>query len=197
MKVISLDRLTPTVRQLNAKCHGGPRVIAPGGVMVHFDDSASDRSGEGWFKDPDCKFGYNRYYLDNGDVVQLTPSMAEAAYHAGPCATRNANSHYYGLAIAAKDGDTVTPKQLDTLVADILRILAFHDEWGAEPADRVARVVGHEEQAVFTKKDYPTKPEKWGKLGRKCDPTGTRADRPVLAPSALRDVLRQHLGAAA
>lgn len=183
MNIIPLDQLAPVVRSLNASCHGGARVVEPIGAMVHFDDSASDKSGEDWFKSPDCKNGYNRYYLDTGEVVQLTPSMVEAARHAGRCKQKNANSSYYGLAIAAKDGDTVTQKQFATLVADIVAIWKFHG-WGD-----VARLVGHDEQAVFE----PGHP-KAGQLGRKCDPTGTKAEKPVLSMAALREAVRVQLG---
>lgn len=191
VQVIPLDQLLPTVRQLSAACHGGARIVTPVGAMVHFDDSASDASGEGWFRSPDCKNGYNRYYLDDGSVVQLTPSMLEAARHAGRCQQKNANSSFYGLAIAAKDGDVVKAPQWRSLVVDLVSLARFH---GWRPENVAAWLFGHDEQAVFTEAEFPKNPEKWGKLGRKVDPTGTRPDRPVLSMAQLRLEVKTHLG---
>ena len=146
--------------------------------MVHFDDSSSDAGGLQWFHDPTCRVSYNRLYFDNGSVAQITPSMEQAAWHAGVCRPsgellkyRGANSAFYGLSIAANNNDTVTPKQLKSLITDCVSIFKFHGWKKTE----TWRITGHDNEA-------------WPR-GRKVDPTGTRPNHPVLSVPVLRNMV--------
>src|SRR5690349_17106410 len=87
------------------------------GVMLHFDGSKNDRGSVAWMWDPEFKLSYNLLVLDNGKVERIAPDTARA-YHAGECQSsdprlpyRDANSAFYGVAIAATDGDTATGLQ--------------------------------------------------------------------------------------
>jgi hypothetical protein len=72
-----------------------------------------------WFTDPECHVSYNRLYLDDGSVVQITPTMECAAWHAGVCIDAIANRHYYGLAAAT---DTRTPVNEGAVRVDRARL---------------------------------------------------------------------------
>lgn len=184
MKVMPLEELRATSQQLHSEQCGKRRVVDPGGIMLHFDDSSEDKWAVKWFTDPTCKVSYNRLYLDNGDVVQITPSMAEPAFHAGVCTTKNANSFFYGLSIATNTKIPVFSAQLEALTDDVVRIFRFHN-WPA--GDVVTRIRGHEEEACFAD----------GRLGRKIDPTGLNPAKPILDVKALREEVCQRLKRAA
>lgn len=98
-----------------------PRV----GVMLHYDGSASDAGAVGWLtKDPRARVSYNRLILDDGQVVKIAPDDARA-WHAGACRPSarfgytDANSAFYGVALAAKPGDAVPDTQFEALLAVI------------------------------------------------------------------------------
>jgi N-acetyl-anhydromuramyl-L-alanine amidase AmpD len=92
------------------------------GVMVHYDGSASDAGAVSWLtRHPDARVSYQRLVLDDGQVVKIAPDDARA-WHAGTCRPSGAhlpytdgNSAFYGVALAAKPGDTVTRPQLEAL----------------------------------------------------------------------------------
>lgn len=144
--------------------------------MPHFDDSSNDRSAVEWFTDPRCNVSYNRLYLDNGDVVQITPTMEHAAWHAGVCRTKNANRAYYGLAAATDTKTAVTPAQFEAMAHDCAALFQLN-HWPAADVDR--RIIGHEDEAL--------------PKGRKIDPTGLHADRPILSTVALRRRVKELL----
>ncbi len=146
------------------------------GVMLHYDASASDPGAVAWLtRDPRCRVSYNWLVLDNGAAVEVAPAGMRA-WHAGVCRPsradlpyRDANSAFYGIAVAAKAGDTVTPAQLARLLELCRQCFARH-RW-VEPW----RLVGHHEEC-------------WPR-GRKVDPLGPDPRRPVLDLPALRRAL--------
>lgn len=145
--------------------------------MWHYDASSSDAGGLGWFKHKDCKMWYTRYYLDNGDIVSISP-YDERTAHAGRCITPQANSFFYGLSLATNGITPVTAKQLASITEDTARLFRFHrSTW----RDNVARLVGHDEQACYGP-EHTLNRARWGKLGRKNDPTGDPARTPNRKP---------------
>lgn len=142
------------------------------GVMLHFDDSTSDASGIAWLtKDPRCKVSYNFAVRDDGTVVEIAPEEARA-YHAGVChpsipelVYTDANSAFYGIAITAKMGDTVSDAQKNGVVGLVKRLFQKNG-W---PLTDGWRITGHRAEA-------------WPR-GRKIDPD------PVLNPQVIRDAL--------
>jgi hypothetical protein len=64
---------------------------------------------------------------------------------------------------------------MDAIVGICTAVLRHHQWVGSSVADVRTRVLGHDEQAIWTPAYTPTR-SRWGKLGRKVDPTGTRAD---------------------
>ena len=177
---VRLVDLRPVARNLLSKQCFAVRSCAPGGVLIHFDDSSEDHWAVEWFSDPACKVSYNRLYLRDGTIVQITPSMSSCAWHAGVCLTKNANSYYYGLSAATNNKVPVDAKQLDNMIADTVSIFKFHG-WTA--ADVHARIKGHEEEACFANR----------KLGRKIDPTGTHPEAPILSLPAFRQAVAERL----
>lgn len=166
----------------SANCYSNRPIGARRGIMIHFDDSSNDASAEEWFADKRCHVSYNRLYLDNGDVVQITPTMEHAAWHAGVCLTANANRVFYGLAAATDTKTPVTAKQLESIAHDCAALFVLN-RWPA--TDVTARIVGHEDEAC----------DAHGKLGRKIDPTGLHPDRPILSKVAIRHRVLELLGA--
>jgi hypothetical protein len=175
--------LLPTVAQLNVDFAGGIELErARGGVMWHYDDSSQDEWSVAWFKDPRCKYGYTRLYLDNGDVVSLS-SAANKTPHAGVCITPYANSVFYGLSAATNGKVPVTEKQYHMMLQDTALLFKFH-RWTV--AEIPKRLRGHHEEATWNK-SLTSDRSKWGKLGRKSDPRGTRADgKPIISMSKAR-----------
>ena len=161
-----------------------PLAAPRSGIMLHYDDSTRDDWAVAWFSDPRCTNGYTWLVLDDGRVIELAdPGMRTP--HAGPCLTRNANSVYYGIAAATNGEVPATEAQLSSIVALGAEIVRHHG-WAFESdADRAARVVGHDAQAIWTAA-YTTRRELWGRTGRKVDPTGRRADRRAII--SLEDV---------
>lgn len=149
------------------------------GVMLHYDASASDAGAVEWLlHDPRCKVSYNYLILDNANIVEIAP-MTARAWHAGVCKSsdsrlpyKDANSAFYGVAIAATDGDVATEVQVRSVVA-ICR--TFFKSHGWHYATDVWRIVGHETEA-------------WPR-GRKHDPTGSNPKHPVLSVLAVRGMM--------
>jgi len=149
------------------------------GVMLHYDGSASDAGAVAWLtRDPRCKVSYNWLVLDDGQLVGVAPADARA-WHAGVCRAsaellvyRDANSAFYGIAVAATAGQRATPAQSATVTRLVRSLFRSHgwdlhaDSW---------RLVGHESEA-------------WPR-GRKHDPTGPDPAHPVLAVDLVRGAL--------
>lgn len=159
-----------------------PLAAKRGGIMLHYDDSSRDDWAVEWFEDPRCTNGYTWLVLDDGRVVEL----ADPAYrtpHAGPCRTPMANSVFYGIAAATNGLVLATEAQLASIVR--LCTAVFHYEgWSIDSAEH--RIVGHDAEAIWTP-EYTKDKTKWGKTGRKVDPTGLRPDgTAVIDVSAVR-----------
>ena len=102
--------------------------------MLHYDASVSDAGAVEWLLfSPSCKVSYTWLVLDDGTVVNVAPKRARA-WHAGDCRPsgalkyEDANSTYYGIAVAARDGDTVTPAQW-AAVRDLTVALFGEHRW--------------------------------------------------------------------
>ena len=143
------------------------------GIMLHFDGSASDAGAIAWLRDdPRAKVSYNWIVTDDGGQVTIAPQDARA-WHAGVCRPsdsrltyRDANSAFYGIAVAATSGQTVTIRQYNTVVnlcAALMKHHGWRDPW---------RIVGHDTEC-------------WPR-GRKVDPTGPDPNHPVLDVEAVR-----------
>lgn len=149
------------------------------GVMLHYDDSTSDASGIQWLtKDPRCHVSYNFAVRDNGTVVEITPREARA-WHAGVChpsgptlVYADANTAFYGVAITAKAGDTVSPAQFAAVV-DLCRRLFHVNGW---PLTDTWRITTHSREA-------------WPR-GRKVDCEG-QGKTPLLDPEHVRTALKE------
>src|SRR4051812_7780695 len=151
--------------------------------MLHYDDSSRDDWALDWFNDPRCTNGYTWVVLDDGRIVELAdPGMRTP--HAGECRTRNANSHYYGIAATTNGRVPATAAQLDSIVR-LCGALVRHHRWRVTDG----LVVGHDAEAVWGPRSTKRR-ELWGKLGRKVDPTGTRADgRLIIDVGAVRRLI--------
>ena len=146
------------------------------GVMLHYDASRSDKGALWWLtKDPACRVSYHVLVTDDGTPYLIAP-LESRAWHAGVCKPsdpklryRDANSGFYGVSIAATDGDTATGPQVQGVIA-VCAELAQREGWdfAAEPW----RIVGHSSEA-------------WPR-GRKADPEGSDPNRPVLSVDAIR-----------
>lgn len=177
-----IQLLDPVRTLASPNCWPARPVGARRGIMLHFDDSSSDASGEEWFHDPKCHVSYNRLFLDDGSVVQITPSIESAAWHAGVCTVPNANRAYYGLAAATDTKTPVTTKQFESIAHDCA-VLFDLNKW---PTSLITtKIVGHEDLACFAN----------GKLGRKIDPTGLHPDAPILSTMLVRHRVLELLGA--
>jgi N-acetyl-anhydromuramyl-L-alanine amidase AmpD len=149
------------------------------GVMLHYDASASDAGAVAWLtQDPRCRVSYHGLVLDDGGVVEIAPWHMRA-WHAGVCRSsspyllryRDANSAFYGLAAAARDGDVITEAQYGALLR--LVVERFQAEgWSLRES---WRLVGHDTEA-------------WPR-GRKHDPTGSTPEQPVLSVPRMREWL--------
>jgi N-acetyl-anhydromuramyl-L-alanine amidase AmpD len=144
--------------------------------MLHYDDSSRDDWAVEWFSDPRCTNGYTWLVLDDGRIVEL----ADPAYrtpHAGACRTPKANSVFYGVAAATNGITLATETQLESIAALCRAVARFH-EWDERSITK--RLVGHDREAIWTPESTPVR-DRWGKRGRKTDPTGTRPDgRPIV-----------------
>jgi N-acetyl-anhydromuramyl-L-alanine amidase AmpD len=145
------------------------------GVLLHFDDSRSDAGALDWLlRHPDCHVSYNWLILRTGELHQIAPADARA-WHAGVCRPSSpllryadANSAFYGIAIAAAADEPATAKQIGMVCTLVRRLFSEHgwhvtDDW---------RITGHEDEA-------------WPR-GRKTDPTGRDPRHPVLDTVAIR-----------
>lgn len=147
----------------------GPKLFEPRqGILLHYDASQNDKGAVAWFQDPRCEVSYQFLVTDDGAAHRIAPDTARA-YHAGVCksssfAYTDANSAFYGVSLAATDGDTCTPKAFDTVVRLCVGYCLKHG-WGAE------RITGHSAEA-------------WPR-GRKVDPEGTKPT-PVLSVERVR-----------
>jgi hypothetical protein len=87
-----------------------------------------------------------------------------------------------------------TEPQLESIVS-ICAAVARSEKWSAESISD--RIVGHDREAIWTPESTPIR-ERWGKLGRKIDPMGTRPDRqPVIDVGRVRGRVRELLAAGA
>lgn len=171
------------------------------GVMLHYDDSKRDDWALAWYLDPRCKNGYTWLVLDDGSLIELAdPAMRTP--HAGPCLVPRANSAFYGMSAATNGLVPATLLQLQTIVRVCVTLFQYHGWSAAQVGDRI---VGHDEQAVWTP-EYTRAagiPESrarllWGTVGRKVDPTGVRADgRKIIDVNAVRTTVVLKLAAAA
>lgn len=146
------------------------------GVMIHYDASRSDKGAVAWLTtDPTCRVSYHWLVTDDGTAHTIAPHDRRA-WHAGRCrssdpqrlAYRDANSAFYGVAVAATAGDTITAPQLAT-VARLVRECFERERW---PLADTWRIVGHSSEA-------------WHR-GRKHDPEGLDPQRPVLSVATVR-----------
>ena len=147
------------------------------GVMLHYDGSASDEGSLSWFADPRCQIAYQAIVLDDGDFVEIAPNDRRA-WHAGRCKSSDprleytdANSAFYGLAIASSGKHGVEPLQLLT-VAYLVRQYFEQHGWSL---DETWRIVGHDTEA-------------W-KRGRKVDPVGSDPLNPILSVDHIRQLM--------
>ena len=148
------------------------------GIMMHYDASASDNGAVEWLLfDPKCAVSYNWLILDDGTVRDIAPKDARA-WHAGECkpsrpelAYRDANSAFYGVALAARPGDTATPAAFSAVVDLCVALMQSHgwtEEW---------RITSHRAEA-------------WPR-GRKDDPDGKLGV--VLSVDAVRTAVLARL----
>lgn len=145
------------------------------GVMLHYDGSKSDAGGLAWLEDDErVRVSYHYYVLDDGRVLQIAPPNSRS-WHAGECKPSSpkftysdGNNAFYGISIAATDGDTATMAQLESVVA-----LCHYCFWleGWNEAD-LWRITGHSAEA-------------WPR-GRKSDPEGSNVANPVLSVQHVR-----------
>lgn len=137
------------------------------GICLHYDGSRSDAGGLAWLEDDErVRVSYHYYILDDGRILQICPPGMRS-WHAGVCKPSrreftysDANSAFYGISIAATDGERATEEQLESVVV-LCRYLFWLEGW--DEAD-LWRITGHNSEA-------------WPR-GRKVDPEGDRSQRP-------------------
>ena len=148
------------------------------GICLHYDGSGSDRGAVQWFADERCKVSYNLLGLDDGSYVRIAPDTARA-WHAGRCRPSDpdrlhygdANSAFYGIAIASSGKHDVTPLQMLTMA---LLCHIYFKKHGWDLRD-TWRIVGHSSEA-------------WPR-GRKTDPEGADPNNPILSVDDIRQLL--------
>lgn len=147
------------------------------GVCLHYDASTTDRSAISWFTHPDCRVSYNFMVMDSGNIIPIAP-MDRRAWHAGVCRSsdarlvyRDANSAFYGVSIAATQGDVATVEAKRNVAALCLTLFA-NEGW---PITDVWRIVSHRQHA-------------WPR-GRKLDPEGPDLAHPVLNTNEIRGMV--------
>ena len=86
-----------------------------------------------------------------------------------------ANSRFYGVAAATNGRVLATEEQVAAIARICTAVFRQHQWVRTSVADVRRRLLGHDEQAIWTPA-YTSRRSLWGKLGRKVDPTGTRAD---------------------
>ena len=184
MQVSTLPGIT-IAKTVHSRVLQQPLAAPRAGIMLHYDDSSRDDWAVAWFRDPRCTNGYTWLVLDDGRVVELADPLFRTP-HAGPCLTPNANSVFYGIAAATNGVVPATEPQLSS-IASLCAALLRHHAWSPlNAATLTARIVGHDEQAIWTP-SYTPRRALWGTLGRKVDPRGRRPDgRPIIDISAMR-----------
>jgi N-acetyl-anhydromuramyl-L-alanine amidase AmpD len=118
--------------------------------MLHYT-AGTDVSAVEWLLfDKRCQVSYNWLILEDGTSVNVAPKDRRA-WHAGVCRPApgtyvytDANSAFYGIAIAAEAGDTATPKQLEMVVSLVALIFRKHG-WTA--MDLASRLTDHAAEA--------------------------------------------------
>ena len=180
--MLIIPGIEPDVR-MHSRVLQQPLASQRRGIMLHYDDSSSDRSSLEWFHDSRCTNGYTWLVLDDGRVIELAdPGMRTP--HAGACLTPMANSAFYGIAAATNGSVLVTEKQ-EASITRLCAALIRHHHW-VNPI-----IVGHDEQAVWTPA-YTSRRSLWGTTGRKVDPTGRRPDGvPVLDTAKTRSAVKR------
>lgn len=145
------------------------------GVMLHYDASASDAGAVAWLRSPECRVSYTWIILDNGAQITIAPPDARA-WHAGVCRPsdpklpyKDANSAFYGIAIAATAGDRATDLQKQAVVNLCVALFQRH-KWSRKTG--LYRIVGHNTEC-------------WPR-GRKTDPEGPTPGSPVLSVAEIR-----------
>lgn len=150
------------------------------GVMLHYDASASDAGAVAWLRSPECRVSYTWIILNNGSQITIAPPDARA-FHAGVCRPSNpeklnyadANSAFYGIAIAATAGDRATAIQKEAVYNLCVALFQRH-KWSRKTG--LYRIVGHGSEC-------------WPR-GRKTDPEGPDPSRPVLSVAEIREMVR-------
>lgn len=151
------------------------------GIMLHYDESASDDGAIEWMLfDERCRVSYNWLILDDGTVRDIAP-VDNRAWHAGVCRPsdpermpyKDANSAFYGIAVAAKHTEKATTLQF-LCVLELCVALCKRHGWGP---DDLHRITSHRAEA-------------WPR-GRKDDPDG--AHGVVLDCEAVRAAVRARL----
>lgn len=184
--------------RMHSRVLTSPLAARRAGIMLHYDDSARDDWALEWFQDPRCRNGYTWLVLDDGALAELADPALRTP-HAGPCLVPRANSVFYGISAATNGLVPATPDQLSRIIRLCVSLFRHHGWRGAEAPDRI---VGHDEQAVWTP-DYTRAagiPEArarllWGAVGRKVDPTGVRKDgRKIIDVSAVQEEVARRLG---
>ena len=187
----------PSVRRMHSMVLQAPLAVPRRGVMLHYDDSSSDDAALGWFFDKRCRNGYTWLVLDDGSIVELADPEVRTP-HAGVCLTPAANSGFYGIAAATNGRVVATARQIDAIEDLCVWLFRRH---GWPTAQVVERLVGHDEQAIWTKEatraagiDDGDGEKLWGKVGRKIDPRGNRADGiPIIDVNAVRREVARRL----
>lgn len=116
------------------------------GIMLHYDGGGSDDGAVEWMLfDRRCRVSYNWLVLDDGTVRDVAP-IDKRAWHAGECRPsdprftyRDANSAFYGIALAANHKDKATRHQFD-LVVQLCTALMRRHRW---PAEETWRITSH------------------------------------------------------
>jgi N-acetyl-anhydromuramyl-L-alanine amidase AmpD len=159
------------------------------GVMLHYDASASDRSGLVWLSGAEITVSYNWVVTDAGNIIAIAPETARA-WHAGYCKSpdprlhyRDANSAFYGVSLLATAGDVASLEAKRSIVG-LCRTYFLRHRW---PTSEAWRIVSHRQHAVFE----PGSPRA-GEYGRKNDPEGPDLAHPVLSVNEIRGMLVAH-----
>lgn len=158
------------------------------GVMLHYDGSTSDPGAIAWLtRDARCKVSYTDIVTDNGKTVAIAPRTARA-WHAGVCRPsknfqyRDANSAFYGLAVACGGLDTATAAQVDGVVRTILEYFVI-ENWTVKD---ILRITDHEAEAWPRKR----KVDIWGDKRKRAE---RGLNGPVLDLEIVRAMVKTEL----
>lgn len=156
------------------------------GVMLHYDASARDQSAILWFTREGCNVSYNWLVMDSGNIIPIAPHDARA-WHAGCCKSddprlvyRDGNSAFYGLSIAATEGELATREAKRSVATMCLHVFMV-EGW---PVADVWRIVSHRAHAV-----YCPGHARAGQHGRKSDPEGPDRAHPVMSTNEIRGLV--------